>query len=272
MPRNIRANVSKDYARLALFLFPENKEFLRGKRSQLVNNASSRTSVTAIFLIVVSMILIAAAIFFGIRYYQLTNNASTTQGVMVDSDYSSDSDGDSYSITYAYAVDGQRYERRDGVDFSTYSTITSGAYFEVTYNRDEPTVATIGEPSLLLPGVLAAFALLFSIFSWSMLFTALRRGTLAKQLSERGLLLAGQVVKASARVEEDDDGESRELWLEVIYSFVSPKTKQKVQGKSINTRKELLSARYHLGKTEGLFAPGDPLLVMYADDNRHMIL
>lgn len=272
MSPKIRTNVSKDYARLALFLFPENKEFLRRKRPQLVNTASSQTPLFAMIFVAVSLILIGVATFFGIRHYQLTNNASTTQGVMLDSEIFSDSDGDRYHITYAYAVDGQRYERRDSVNFTTYNSVISGEYFEVTYNRDEPTIATIGEPSALLPGFVAAFALLFSIVSWSMLFAALRRGTLAKQLSQRGLLLAGQVVKAKAWVSDDDNSNSQDLWLEVTYSFVSPKTKKEVKGTSRNIRRELLSARYHLGKTDGLFAPGDPLLVMYADDKRHMIL
>ncbi|MCA9914976.1 MAG: DUF3592 domain-containing protein [Anaerolineae bacterium] len=272
MARNIRTNVSKDYARLALYLFPENKEFLRGKRPQLVNNASNRTPFFSLLFIAASLILIGVTLFFGIRYIQLTTNVDTTQGVMLDSGISYGNDGNDYSITYAYAVDGQRYERSEGVNFSTYQTITSGAYFEVIYNRDEPTIATLTQPSLWLVVALAVFALLVNLFSWFVFFAGLRRGTWAKQLSERGLLLAGQVVKARAWVNKDDNGNAKNLWLDVTYSFTSPKTQQEVQGTSRNTRPELLSARYHLGKTEGFFAPGDPLLVMVADDKHHMVL
>lgn len=278
MPRRIRTNVSKDYARLALFVFPENKEFLRGKRQRLMNHASAFATLFSLFFVIVSLVLVGVAVFFGYRHYQLTHNADTTTGALIDYEYNSDTDGDSYMIRYAYAIDGQRYERRDQVSQGVYNEIVGGAAFYVTLNLDEPEVATIGEPSLLGVGISSGFAIIFSFVSWAMFLGTLRQGTLAKHLSERGLLLEGEVVRARGRIDIDDDDDryrrrqDKDLTLEVWYSFVSPKTQKTIKGKIANSRPELHASRGHIGRTPGIFAPGDPLLVMYADDRRHTAL
>jgi len=191
---------------------------------------------------------------------------------MIDHEYHSDSDGDSHFIRYAYAVDGQRYEHRERVSEEIYNEIVSGGSFFVTYNQVDPDVATIGEPSLLSLGISSAFAGIFSLIGWSMLFGSLRSGAMSKHLSERGLLLAGQVVHARGRIDEEEHTERDSLWLDVTYTFVSPKTQKDIRGKVSNTRPELRGSRGKIGRMPGIFAPGDPLLIMYADDRRHTVL
>jgi len=70
MSRKIRTNVTKDYARLALFVYPENKDFLRGKRLRLVNQSSPWSTLASLFFVLISLFLVGIAVFFGYRYYQ----------------------------------------------------------------------------------------------------------------------------------------------------------------------------------------------------------
>ncbi len=100
----------------------------------------------------------------------------------------------------------------------------------------------------------------------------LQRSALSRLSPERGLLLVGRVAHARGCLDDDEHTESQILRVDLTYTFVPPKTRRDVQGRASNTRPELRGSRSQIGRTPSIFAPGDPLLILYADDERHVVL
>lgn len=274
MPR-LRTAVDKSYLSLALYLHPDNKLFLRGKRDQIANAPGTASQRFSLVFVIIGLLILAMAIFQGVRYWQLSSDGVTVRATFIESDWDQDADGSTYFITYAYSVDGALYQQHENVPKNIYDDTVAGAPIVITYSRSDPTVAIIGQPVPFALFIWGGFALIFNLVGWGLYMTARSQNALARKLANGGILLPGEVERASVKIIDDDDANSeydKQLTLIVDYHFTSPMSKQVVTGRGSATRSDLLPARNELGKEPGLYGPGDPIVVLYADDKHHVIL
>ncbi|MAU08600.1 MAG: hypothetical protein CL607_02170 [Anaerolineaceae bacterium] len=274
MPR-LRTAVDKSYLSVALYLHPDNKLFLRGKRDQVANAPGSASQRFSFVLVMIGLLIFAMAIYHGVRYWQLSNDGVTVRATFIESDWDQDADGSTYFITYAYSVDGELYEQHENVPKNIYDDTVAGAPIVITYSRSDPNTAIIGQPVPFALFIWGGFALIFNLVGWGLYVTARSQNALARRLSDGGILLPGEVERASVKIVDDEDSDSeydKQLTLAVDYRFTSPMTKKAITARGSADRSDLLAVRNELGMEPGFYAPGDPIVVLYADDKHHVIL
>jgi hypothetical protein len=248
-------------------LRPDNRSYLEGKSNYVHTEANGCIVIFLSVFFFAGLFLITMVMREWYSYVLLQSQGVSVVGQFVSKEWDSDSDGDTFYVTYSYVVADRTYTNTESISRDQYASADNGEPLLLTYAAGDPTVSIIGKPDASMPLFMTLFMIFWCGLTWSMFFYMLRRWLLTKRLSRSGQVVVGEVTASD--LSRDSDGDYS---LTIHYRFTSPQTGAILVGKESATRNDLRTDKKKEEHTTSPLRFGTPVAILYAADREHVLL
>jgi hypothetical protein len=231
-------------------LEPKNRPVLEGRPYPVTTER-----LVPLFLLpflAIGLVVIWAAIQEVCQWQAFSRSGVDVPGVVTRLWTDNDGEHDVFHVAYEYGLDPTDDRTNKGqstVDEAAFRTLQTGGRISIRYLKTDPKSSRVnGQESFGgLPFFATVWNLILGLMCW-----LVAKHELRKRRLQRGRLLSGEVIEASAK--NDSDGDYR---VTLDYRFVAPDG-ERMAASASRIRNDL--------RGEALPRPGTPLVVQYADD------
>ena len=242
-----------------LFLLnPANAAYLSGKWQRPARTPAGCMPLLVLPFLALGLVLSVMLVRENTTQQAVRRDGLPTTGTYIDKDINRNTEGDTYSLTYEYVVDGQTYRRTYSVGKRRYDRTEVGSTVEILYLPDD-----LGTSRLVFGNKpILWMALFLTIWNAIVLFILLWMGLRIWaniRLNRGGLITDGELQEIVGQT----DGEGN-YTITVKFTFLEPDKGDRINDETWQIRDDL--------KDQPLPPPGTRLAILYLSPQNYRAL
>lgn len=250
-------------------IYPENRQYLSGLQKELAQQIKMKPRekigmfIFAGSFLIAGVILVIVAFYYLFLYVKINHFGAKTYGQYINSRILGDGDDTEYRITYTFEVNGKKYTKESQVSRELYTKYKNLSYpqdepLTIYYDPKNPNRSFLKPPSLFFVFLFFVFAIIWNLFCNGIIYLLVKDRNKLKTLSKHGRIIDGKLINCSGYTDEGD------FYIKGEYNFISPSTRDMIQGKFHSLREDL--------RNQKLPGIGTKVKVIYLNDKTFDVL
>ncbi|MBI1277296.1 MAG: hypothetical protein GC179_04125 [Anaerolineaceae bacterium] len=236
-------------------------DFVFGNSKSLNRSSFLGVGCLTIFLsifVIVGVFMLGTALSDTYNWFAINQSGIGNTAQLTNRRISSGDDSDTYYVSFRFNHNGKNYLREQKVNWDIYNSAEIGGRVDIVYAPSNPQGAKLTGTNSA-PTWMLFFALIWNAIIGLIVFFVIQQYRRVKFLERHGRMLPGEILESSHSTDSDGD-----LSLKVEYTFRTPDSNKRLSKVERATRNDLKGQRPP--------APGTPVVILYYNEQRYMLL